>query len=132
MLDRNIIRVSSSPWLAPAVYVPKKSGELRICIDYRELNKRTMKDAYPLPLPDEVQDRLAGAKIFSKLDLQSGSWQLPVQEEDHLKTAVCPGPGMGLYEFCRMPFGVTSGPNSFPRLMEKSASWPFFPLSRAT
>ena len=78
MLDRNIIRVSSSPWLAPAVYVPKKSGELRICIDYRELNKRTMKDAYPLPLPDEVQDRLAGAKIFSKLDLQSGYWQLPV------------------------------------------------------
>eukprot|EP00731_Ephydatia_muelleri_P000956 Em0001g956a len=84
MLDRNIIRVSSSPWLAPAVYVPKKSGELRICIDYRELNKRTMKYAYPLPLPDEVQDRLAGA------------WQLPVQEEYRLKTAFCPGPGMGL------------------------------------
>ena len=80
MLDRNIIRVSSSPWLAPAVYVPMKSGELRICIDYRELNKGTMKDAYPLPLPDKVQDRLAGAKIFSKLDLQSGYWQLPVQE----------------------------------------------------
>ena len=119
MLDRNIIRVSSSPWLAPAVYVPKKNGELRICIDYRELNKRTMKDAYPLPLPDEVQDRLAGAKIFSKLDLQSGYWQLPVQEEDRLKTAFCPGPGMGLYEFCRMPFGVTGGPSSFQRLMDK-------------
>ena len=119
MLDRNIIRVSSSPWLAPAVYVPKKSGELRICIDYRELNKRTMKDAYPLPLPDEAQDRLAGASIFSKLDLQSGYWQLPVQEEDRLKTAFCPGPGMGLYEFCRMPFGVTGGPSSFQRLMDK-------------
>ena len=110
--------MSSSPWLAPAVYVPKKSGELRICIDYRELNKRTMKDAYTLPLPDEVQDRLAGAKIVSKLDLQSGYWQLPVQE-DRLKTAFCPGPGMGLYEFCRMPFGVTGGPSSFQRLMDK-------------
>ncbi|KAL5509717.1 hypothetical protein EMCRGX_G005135 [Ephydatia muelleri] len=120
MLDHNIIRVSSSPpWLAPAVYVPKKSGELRICIDYRELNKRTMKDAYPFPLPDEVQDRLARAYIFSKLDLQSGYWQLPVQEEDCLKTAFCPGPGMGLYEFCRMPFGVTEGPSSFQRLMDK-------------
>ena len=78
------------------VYVPKKNGELRICIDYRELKKRTVKDAYPLPLPDEVQDRLAGSNIFSKLDLQSGYWQLPVQEEDRLKTAFCPGPGMGL------------------------------------
>ena len=76
--------------------MPKKSGELRICIDHRELNKRTMKDAYPLPLPD---DRLAGVSIFSKLDLQSGYWQLPVQEEDLLKTAFCPGPGMGLCEF---------------------------------
>ena len=74
MLDRNIIRVSSSPWLAPAVYVPKKNGELRICIDYRELNKRTVKDANPLPLPDEVQDRLAGANVFSKMDLQSVYW----------------------------------------------------------
>ena len=93
MLDRNIIRVSSSPWLAPAMYVPKKNGELRICIDCRELNKRTMKD---VPLPDEVQDRLAGSNIFSKLDLQSGYWQLPVQEEDRLKTAFSPGPGMRL------------------------------------
>ena len=119
MLNRNIIRVSSSPWLAPAVYVPKKSGEIRICIDYRELNKQTVKDAYPLPLPDEVQDRLSGSKVFSMLDLHSGYWQLPVKEEDCIKTAFCPGPGMGLYEFCRMPFGVTGGPSSFQRLMDK-------------
>eukprot|EP00731_Ephydatia_muelleri_P038690 Em0863g2a len=119
MLNRNIIRVSSSPWLAPAVYVPKKSGEIRICIDYRELNKQTVNDAYPLPLPDEVQDRLSGSKVFSMLDLHSGYWQLPVKEEDCIKTAFCPGPGMGLYEFCRMPFGVTGGPSSFQRLMDK-------------
>ena len=119
MLDRNIIRVSSSPWLAPAVYVPKKSGEIRICIDYRGLNKQTVKDAYPLPLPDEVQNRLSGSKVFSKLDLHSGYWQLPVKEEDCIKTAFCPGPGVGLYVFCRMPFGVTGGPSSFQRLMDK-------------
>ena len=105
MLDRNIIRVSSSPWLTPAVYVPKKSGEIRICIDYRELNKQTVKDAYPLPLPDEVQDRL------------SGYWQMPVKDEDCMKTAFCPGPGMGLYEFYRMPFGVTGGPSSMDKVL---------------
>ena len=119
MLARNIIRVSSSPWLAPAVYVPKKNGDIRICIDYRELKKRTIKDSYPLPLPDEVQDRLAGSQIFSKLDLHSGYWQKPIREGDCLKTAFSPGPGMGLYEFCRMPFGVTGGPSSFQRLMDK-------------
>jgi hypothetical protein len=67
MLDLGIIEESSSPWMAPAVFVRKKSGEIRLCIDYRELNKNTRKDAYPLPLPDEVQDRLAGSKVFSML-----------------------------------------------------------------
>ena len=75
-----------------------------------------MKEAYPLLLPDEVQNRLSGSKVFSKLDLHSGYWQLPVKEEDCIKTAFCPGPSMGLYEFCRMPFGV---PSSFQRLMDK-------------
>ena len=84
----------------------RSQDKIRICIDYRELNKQTVKDAYPLPLPDEVQDRLSGSKVFSKLDVHSGYCQLPVKEEDCIKTAFCPGPGMGLYEFCRMPFGV--------------------------
>ena len=98
MLEQGIITQSSSPWMAPAVFVPKKSGDLRICIDYRELNKQTTKDAYPLPLPDEVQDRLAGSTIFSTLDLQSGYWQVPVRQEDQEETAFCPGPRMGLYQ----------------------------------
>jgi hypothetical protein len=115
MLEQGIIEESSSPWMAPAVFVPKKSGEIRMCIDYRELNKRTKKD---LPLPDEVQDRLAGSTIFSTLDLQSGYWQLPVNKSDREKTAFCPGPGMGLYQFCRMPFGLTGAPSSFQRLMD--------------
>ena len=118
MLQQGIIEVSSSPWMAPAVFVLKKSGEIRLCIDYRELNKKTKKDAYPLPLPDEVQDRLAGSTIFSTLDLQSGYWQLPVNPVDQEKTAFCPGPGMGLYQFRRMPFGLTGAPSSFQRLMD--------------
>ena len=118
MLEQGIITQSSSPWMAPAVFVPKKSGDLRICIDYRELNKQTTKDAYPLPLPDEVQDRLAGSTIFSTLDLHSGYWQLPVNHEDQKKTAFCPGPGMGLYQFRQMPFGLTGAPSSFQRLMD--------------
>ena len=120
MLEEGIIRRSKSPWMAPAVFVPKKSGQLRICIDYRELNKRTTKDSYPLPLPDEVQDQLAGSTVFSTLDLHSGYWQLPVNPSDQEKTAFCPGPGMGLYEFCRMPFGLSGAPSSFQRLMDKT------------
>ena len=119
MLEQGIIVESSSPWMAPAVFVPKKSGDLRLCVDYRELNKKTEKDAYPLPLPDEVQDRLSGSTVFSTLDLQSGYWQLPVSPTDQAKTAFCPGPGMGLYEFRRMPFGLSGAPSSFQRLMDK-------------
>ena len=88
-------------------------------MDYREFNKRTTKDAYPLPLPDEVQDRLAGLTIFSTLDVQSGFWLMPVHPQDQDKTAFCPGPEMGLFNFLRMPFGLTGAPSSFQRLMDK-------------
>jgi len=91
MLEQDIIEESSSPWMASAVFVPKKSGEIRLCIDYRELNKRTTKDAYPLPLVDEVQECLANCSVFSMLDLQSGYWQLPVNPDDYHKTNFCPG-----------------------------------------
>ena len=119
MLEQGIITRSKSPWIAPAVFVPKKSGEVRICIDYHELNKRTSKDSYPLPIPDEVQDKMAGSTVFSTLDLHSGYWQLLVSPNDREKTAFCPGPGMGLYEFCRMPFGLSGVPSSFQCLMDK-------------
>ncbi len=119
MLSLGIIEESSSPWMAPAVFARKKSGEIRLCVDYRELNKRTTKDAYPLPLPDEVQDQLSGSGILSTLDLQCGYWQLPVNPDDVAKTAFCPGPGMGLFQFRRMPFGLAGAPGSFQRLMDK-------------
>ena len=119
MLKQGIIEESSSPWMAPAVFVRKKSGDLRLCVDYRELNKRTVKDAYPLPLPDEVQDQLSGSTIFSTLDLQTGYWQVPVSPSDQEKTAFCSGPGVGLFQFWRMPFGLTGVPGTFQRLMDK-------------
>ena len=110
MLAKKIIQESSSSWLAPVVIVPKKSGDIQLCVDYRQLNKKTSKDAYPLPLPNEVQDCLAGSTVFSTLDLQSGYWQMPVHKEDIPKTAFCPGPGIGLFQFTRMPFGLTGAP----------------------
>ena len=72
MLQEGIIEESSSPWMSPAVFVCKKNGDVRICIDYRAFDKQTIKDAYPLSRPDEVQERLAGCTIFSTLDLSSG------------------------------------------------------------
>ena len=119
MLDQGIIEESSSPWMAPMVFVRKKSGEVPLCVDYRELNKKTTKNVYPFPLPDEVQDRLTGSAIFSTLDLHCGYWQMPAHPDDRAKTAFCPGPGMGLYQFTRMPFGLTGAPSSFQRLMDK-------------
>ena len=100
MLATGIVEESSSPWMAPIVSVRKKSGDLRLCVDYRELNKRTVKDAYPLPRPDEAQDRLAGSAVFSTLDLRNGYWQLSIHKEDRPKTAFSPGPGLGLFQFC--------------------------------
>ena len=109
MLDRNIIRISSSPYLSPPVIVGKKDGEMRFCIDYINLNTITQKDAYPLPLPDQVQDKLSGMRYFTKLDLNSWYWQIPASEVDREKTAFSLGPGMGLYEFNVLPFGLTDG-----------------------
>ena len=112
MLKDGVIEESSSPWLAPTVFVRKKIDDIRICVDYWEINKRTVKDAYPLPRPDEVQDRLAGSVIFSTLDLQSGYWQLPVHVNDRANTAFCPGPGLGLFQFRKMPFVTWSDKTS--------------------
>ena len=117
MLQQGIIEVSSSPWMAPPIFVRKKSFEIRLCVDHRELNKRTVKDAYPLPWPDEVQDQLMDSTVFSTLDLKSGYWQLPVHVDDQPKTAFHPGAEFGLFQFRRVPFGLSGAPSSFQRLM---------------
>ena len=115
----NAVIINSSLWMAPVVFVQKKSGEIQLCVDYRELNNKTMKVAYPLPQPNEGQGQLAGSTMFSTLDLQCGYWQLPVHPSNRAQRTFSPGPSMGLYEFTCMPFGLCGVPSYFQRLMDK-------------
>ena len=87
LLDKGFIRPSVSPWGAPVLFIKKKDGSLRLCIDYQELNKVTMKNKYPLPRIDDLFDQLQGASIFLKIDLCSGYHQLKVKKDDILKIA---------------------------------------------
>ena len=89
--------------MAPAVFVHKKNGEVRLCVDYTELNKRTVKDAYPLPRLDEVQDHLMGFTVFSTLDLRSGYWQLPVHVDDQPRQHFAVDQGLGYFSFKECP-----------------------------
>ena len=118
MLDAGAIRESHSPFSSNIVLVRKKDNSLRFCIDYRKLNNRTIKDAYSLPRIDETMDTLKGSKYFSKLDLRSGYWQVPMREEDKAKTAFSVGP-LGFFECNRMAFGLCNAPGTFQRLMER-------------
>jgi hypothetical protein len=116
-IDRGFIRTSVSLWGAPVLFVTKKDGSLRFCIDYRELNRVTIKNKYPLPRIDDLFDQLKEATVFSKIDLQSGYHQLKVKEANVPKTAI--RTRYGHYEFLVMPFEVTNAPSVFMDLINR-------------
>ena len=116
MLKEGVIRPSVGPWAAPIVLAKKKDGKWRFCVDYRELNKVTQKDVYPLPRIDDTVDALNGARYLTAFDLLSGYWQVPLAPEDAQKTAFATHDG--LFQWTCMPFGLTSAPATFQRMMD--------------
>lgn len=117
LTDSGFIQPSKSPFGAPILFVKKKDGSMRMCVDYRALNSITVKNSYPLPRIDELFDRLQGAKVFSKIDLRSGYHQIRIQPDDVAKTAF--RTRYGHFEFLVLPFGLTNAPATFMHLMHQ-------------
>lgn len=116
LLEHGHIRPSKSPYGSPVLFVKKKNGEMRMCVDYRALNNITVKNAYPLPRIDELLNRLSQARYFSKIDLASGYHQVRVSPDDVMKTAF--RTRYGSYEFLVLPFGLCNAPSTFMHMMQ--------------
>src|SRR6187399_2672079 len=116
-MRKGFIRPSASPWGSPILFVAKRDDTIRLCIDYRSLNEVTIKNKYPLPKIEDLFDQLSGAKVFSKIDLRSGYYQLKIRPQDIPKTSFVTR--YGLYECTVMSFGLTNAPAYFMYLMNK-------------
>ena len=117
LVDKGLVEPADSAWSSPVVLVKKKDGSWRLCVDYRQLNAVTRKDAYPLPRIDDSLDALSGSAYFSTLDLVSGYWQVPLDQDAQEKAAFTTRGG--LWKWRVLPFGLTSAPATFERLMEQ-------------
>ena len=117
VVNKGFVRPSTSPWEAPVLFVKKKDGSMRLCIDYREFNKVTIRNQYPLPRIDDLFDQLQGDKVFSKINLRSGYHQLRIHDEDVPKTAFITR--YGHFEFLVLSFGFTNAPAAFMDLMNR-------------
>ncbi|KAL4296010.1 hypothetical protein GQ457_12G015510 [Hibiscus cannabinus] len=115
--NKGFIRPSTSPWAAPVLFVKKKDGSMRLCIDYRQLNRVTIKNKYPLPRTEDLFDQLRDASVFSKIDVRSGYYQMKVKDVDVPKTTF--RTRYGHFEFLVMPFGLTNAPATFMDLMNR-------------
>ena len=117
LLELGLIRPSKGEWTSPVLFVGKKDGSLRLCVDYRRLNKITVKDHFPLPFIDELVDSMGGARYFSTLDAASGYWQVPMHEDSIRKTGFVTK--YGVFDWCVLPFGLSTAPATFQRLMAR-------------
>ena len=115
MLNKGYIRPSKSPWGAPVLFTKKKDEPLRLCVDYRGLNKLTIKNKFHLPRVDDIFDYLHGSRIFFKIDLRSGYHQIQIKESDIAKTGF--RSRLGHYEYVIMSFGLTNAPATFMTVM---------------
>ena len=124
LLAGGIIRPSKSPWTSNVVLVRKKNGKLRLCVDYRMLNTKTIKYSFALPRMEEIFDFPHGARYFTTLDMKSGYHQVELEETHKERTAFSVG-SIGFYEFNKMPFGLTNAPTTYQRLMLECPGYRF-------